>query len=92
MSRRLLTSRPRHVAAANRAAYDAAWEALRGAATGRGAHAWRFVSTILPERYLEFLEFAEGADPRDDAAVAEALRALDERFPAPAAEAWAELR
>ena len=89
---RLLTSRARTVAAADRARYDAAWEELRRAATDRGAHAWRFASTILADRYLEFLEFADAADPRGDPAVQAAMRALDERFPAPPPDEWIELR
>lgn len=88
---RRLTSRVRVVASPGRAAYDAAWEALRREAVSLGAHAWRFTSTILPDRYLEFLEFADDADPRQRAPVSAALAALDLRFPAPPGEEWVEL-
>jgi hypothetical protein len=92
MGARHLVSQERRVEPASRVAYDAAWEALRGAATAAGAHAWRFRSTIHPERYLEFLEFAADRDPRQDAAVADPLLALDRDLGPAEPEEWEELK
>jgi hypothetical protein len=92
MAARRLVSQTRSVPAASRAGYDAGWEAVRAAATARGAHAWRFRSTIHPERYLEFLEFAPGDDPRLDPAVAGPLLLLDRDIGPAQAEEWEELR
>ena len=92
MSARRLIAQTRRVEAPARAAYDAGWEAVRGAATERGAHAWRFRSTIHPDRYLEFLEFAAERDPRRDAAVAAPLLALDRDLGPAEAEEWEELK
>ena len=91
MARRLV-GQIRTVAAPARAAYDARWEEVRGAATALGAHAWRFASTIHPERYLEFLEFAADRDPRHDASLAGPLLALDRDLGAAEAEEWEELQ
>ena len=93
--RRLLSIR-RAVPAARRAEYEAAWARLHAAATGRGAHAWRFRSARVPGLYLEFLEFGAGADLRADPDAQAALRALDAAFaephPAPEAqEEWIEI-
>jgi hypothetical protein len=87
---RLLLTRVRTVPPSSRAAYDSRWEELRRSATARGAHAWRFLSTILPDRYVEFLEFAHDADPRTDPDVAGAARRLDLGFPAEEAGEWRE--
>ena len=92
MAARQLVSQARAVPISARAGYDALWEQLRAATTALGAHAWRFQSTIHPDRYLEFLEFAAERDPRQDATVAASLLALDRDLgPAEAAE-WAELK
>jgi hypothetical protein len=91
MARRLV-GQTRSVAAQDRAAYDARWEELRSAATALGAHAWRFLSTIHPERYLEFLEFAADRDPRLHATVAGPLLALDRDLGPAEAEEWEELQ
>ena len=91
MARRLV-GQVRSVAAAARGEYDARWEELRGAATALGAHAWRFHSTIHPDRYLEFLEFAADRDPRLDETVAGPLLALDRDLGPAEAEEWDELQ
>ena len=92
MAGRRLVGQTRTVAAAARAGYDAAWERVRAAATALGAHAWRFQSTIHPDRYLEFLEFAAERDPRRDATVAAPLLALDRDLGPAGAEEWVELK
>jgi hypothetical protein len=86
--RRLISIR-RKVAAELSAEYDAAWAKLRDAVTGGGAHAWRFASAAYPSEYLEFLEFASGADPRARSPVAELLSALD-RLAGGTSEEWDE--
>ena len=91
MARRLV-GQIRTVAAADRAGYDARWEELRSAATAFGAHAWRFHSTIHPDRYLEFLEFAADRDPRLDETVGGPLLALDRDLGPAEAEEWDELQ
>jgi hypothetical protein len=90
MARRLV-GQVRTVAAAARGEYDARWEELRGAANALGAHAWRFHSTIHPDRYLEFLEFAADRDPRPDDRLAGRLLALDHAFGPADVEEWDEL-
>jgi hypothetical protein len=92
MGARRLVSQTRTVPAADRAGYDAGWERVRAAVTALGAHAWRFQSTIHPERYLEFLEFAADRDPRPDATVAAPLHDLDRDLGPAEAEEWLELR
>ena len=89
---RQLVSQTRSVPVSARPVYDAAWERLRAAATALGAHAWRFQSTIHPDRYLEFLEFAADRDPRADATVAAPLLALDRDLGPAGAEEWVELK
>jgi hypothetical protein len=91
MARRLV-SQIRKVPEPARAAYESRWEHLRRAATALGAHAWRFRSSIHPERYLEFLEFAADGDPRPDAAVADLLLSLDRDLGPAEVEEWEELR
>ena len=88
MARRHLVSQIRDVALASRTRYDARWGEVQRAVTERGAHAWRFVSGIQPDRYIEFLEFAADADPREDAGVSSTLRALDEELGAALVEEW----
>ena len=92
MAARQLVSLVRTVAETAHAAYDSRWEDLRGAATALGAHAWRFHSTLHPERYLEFLEFAADGDPRGDATVAGLLLALDRDLGPAEVEEWEELQ
>jgi hypothetical protein len=91
MAARELVSQIREVPGNQRESYDACWERLRVAAVGRGAHAWRFVSSIHPHRYLEFLEYAADADPRLHSSVADALAALGREIGAADAEEWREL-
>jgi nitroreductase len=88
-SRRLVSTRRKltHVQADD---YDAAWSALHAAATRHGAHAWRFASAAYPSLYLEFLEFAAGADPRSEPDVSRATNALDALAPGQSDE-WDEL-
>ena len=91
MAGRRLVGQTRTVAAAARAGYDAGWERVRAAATALGAHAWRFQSTIHPDRYLEFLEFAADRDPRPHPSVAGPLLALARDLGPAEAEEWVEL-
>ena len=92
MGARQLVSQIRTVPAAARPRYDALWEDVRREATALGAHAWRFHSTIHPERYLEFLEFAAAGDPRRESAVADPLLALDRDLGTAEVEEWEELK
>ena len=92
MAARHLVSQTRSVPISARAVYDALWERVRESATALGAHAWRFQSTIHPDRYLEFLEFAAERDPRTDASVAAPLLALDRDLGPAEAEEWVELK
>ena len=92
MAARHLVSQTRPVPISARAGYDALWERLREAATAAGAHAWRFQSTVHPDRYLEFLEFAAERDPRTDATVVAPLLALDRDLGPAGTEEWVELK
>nr|MBA4158591.1 hypothetical protein [Gemmatimonadota bacterium] len=74
MKTRHLVSTRRTVPESRRAAYDAAWTPLQAAATGLGAHAWRFRSADHGDLFLEFLEFAADADPRETPRVVALLR------------------
>lgn len=87
--RRRLVGTRREVPAGRAAAYDALWAEVQAAATGMGAHAWRFVAAADPERYLEFLEFAAASDPRRSPPLAGALARLEDEF-AGEAEEWDE--
>jgi hypothetical protein len=69
--------------------YDARWSRFRDMARGAGAKAWRFRSISDPALYVEFLEFAEGSDPRGLAELASATAALDAAG-AGAEEEWAD--
>lgn len=80
MSGRRLVSIRRRVPAADLDGYRETWKALRLAVESGGSHAWGFVSASDRTEVLEFLEFAEGMDPRADREVAAALEALGERF------------
>ena len=96
-SGRHLVSIRRSVPTPDRREYDAGWQRVRQAATECGAHAWRFASTVHPDLFLEFLEFATNRDPRREPGVSAALLELSRQFPAatPAAdsvEEWTELR
>lgn len=77
--RRLISIR-RAVPADERAAYDAAWEALRAAATTLGGHAWRFLSADEEDVFLEFLEFGMESDLRADPDVLGAIQELHRSF------------
>lgn len=89
MKRRILVSVRREVAPPHREEYHAAWARARELAGARGAHAWRFVAADDPGRFLEFLEFAAGDDPRGDEELARALRRLEEHGSG-RAEQWEE--
>jgi hypothetical protein len=71
--------------------YRTVWQELEQAVIAAGAHAWRFVSAADPSRFLEFIEFARGSDPRDLPAAAHALAEL-ERLASGSAEEWDESR
>jgi hypothetical protein len=58
-------------------AYEAAWRRFADAAGAARANAWRFRSDEGAPRYVEFLEYGEGGDPRDDAEVAAAGEELE---------------
>lgn len=73
--RRLVSVR-RRVSPAAREPYDFAWSEVARLARERGAHAWRFRQTGSDAEFLEFLEFAPGADPRGADEMALALRRL----------------
>lgn len=80
MSERILISTHRTVTRSRREAYDRAWHLLRARATAIGVHAWRFSSTERAGVFIEFLEFADGFDPRSDAGVKQAVDALESAF------------
>jgi hypothetical protein len=65
---------------------------VQAAATAAGAHAWRFSACGDPGHNLEFLEFAEGADPRDRPEVAALLSRLDAEIGEAQVEEWDEYR
>jgi hypothetical protein len=77
---------------AEHARYDALWSGVQTAATAAGAHAWRFVACGDPRQTLEFLEFPEGADPRDLPEVAALLARLDAEAGEAEVEEWDEYR
>ena len=87
---RRLVSLRRVVSAGVRERYDELWSAAQDAAVGLGAHAWRFSELGGSNRYLEFLEFAEGADPRADPSVSGRLAELESEIGAAEVEEWAE--
>lgn len=74
MSTRRLVSIRRRVSPAARDPYDFAWGEVVRLAEERGAHAWRFRQLGSESEYLEFLEFAPHADPRNSDELARALR------------------
>lgn len=76
MARRLV-SIVRRVPAGRTADYEASWAAVRAAVEAAGSHAWGFAASGDASRRIEFLEYADGSDPRAMPAVAEALAALD---------------
>jgi len=69
--------------------YDARWSAYRDAARAAGAKAWRFRSLSEPARFVEFLEFAEGSDPRGRPELISGSEAL-ERLGAAETEEWSD--
>jgi hypothetical protein len=87
---RRLVSLRRRTDPAGRARYDTLWSGLRDAATAAGAHAWRFVACGDPDQNLEFLEFAQGADPRYLPEVAAFLTRLEAEAGGSEAEEWIE--
>jgi hypothetical protein len=89
--RRLVSLRRRTDPAAGER-YDALWSALQGAATAAGARAWRFVAQGDQGLHLEFLEFAEGSDPRALPEVAALLGRLDAEVGGAEVEEWDECR
>jgi hypothetical protein len=70
------------------ARYDALWLELAAEVRAGGAHAWRFASSSLPSLRLEFLEFADGADPRDRPEIGGLLRRLEREVAPASAEEW----
>lgn len=76
MGRRLVSIR-RRVEVSESEAYGRKWGEARAAVEAAGSHAWAFASSMDPADRMEFLEFAEGADPRSDPVVAAALEALE---------------
>jgi hypothetical protein len=78
-ARRLVSIR-RRVAEGMLEAYRARWSSVREAVEGAGQHAWSFVSASDPREMIEFLEFADGADPRDDPRAAAALGRLEREY------------
>lgn len=89
MARRALISIRRTVPPADAGAYQSAWERLQASAVRAGAKAWRFRSAAEEGRFIEFLEFPMGADPRALPETAEALRLLDRLRPGDAEE-WVD--
>lgn len=87
MAGRKLISIRRRVPETESALYEAAWAALAAPVRDRGAHAWRFRGETDRLLFIEFLEFADGVDPRDDDAVRAALDEL-ERIGAGNSEGW----
>lgn len=79
MARRLVSIR-RRVPAGDAGAYSAAWSRARRAVEASGAHAWAFASAADASERIEFLEFADASDPRDDPGVASALDALGRAY------------
>lgn len=79
MGRRLVSIR-RRVPAREAAAYAAAWSHARRAVEATGSHAWAFASTGDASERIEFLEFADGSDPRDESPVVSALDALEHAY------------
>lgn len=88
-ARRLVSLR-RRTEAASRERYDALWTELASAAIASGAHAWRFVARDDPDLRLEFLEFADGSDPRDLPEVTSFLLRLDSEIGDAEVEEWNE--
>ena len=80
MARRLLITY-REVPEDRIEAYDRGWRMLQRAAAGIPCQAWRYRSTSSHDSFIEFLEFGGADDPRADAAVSHAIRALDEAGP-----------
>ena len=76
MPRRSLISQRRAVSSASRDRYVELWATLAGAARAGGSHAWHFASSRDPSLFVEFLEFAEGGDPRGAEGVSAALASL----------------
>lgn len=75
--RRLISTR-RRILPAQQGGYDNAWTGVVSAAAPTGVNAWRFHAYGDPLLYLEFLEFENGRDPRDESTFSEAIRSLDQ--------------
>ena len=73
--RRLVSIR-RHVPADRIPEYAELYAALHHAAAARGAHAWAFASADHRDTYIEFLEFGDDSDVRNDTATVAAIQAL----------------
>lgn len=79
MARRLVSIR-RRVPPRSEEAYRRAWAEARAAVEATGSHAWAFASAHDASERMEFLEFADGADPRRDPAATAALRTLERDY------------
>jgi hypothetical protein len=82
MADRVLLIHRRSVPAARLADYHLAWDVCRDAAIAAGARAWRYRSAADETRFIEFVEFGGGRDPRRDPAAAAGLATLDDIVPA----------
>ena len=87
---RRLVSLRRLVSSPDLGRYEALWSSLQAAAVALGAHAWRFAARDEPSRYLEFLEFAEDADPRSRPDIGDLLARLNREIGAAELEEWVE--
>lgn len=81
MADRCLVSIIRELPASRLPTYEGAWSTLEAAVTATGAHAWRFRSDTRPDRFIEFLEFGAGQDPRDLPDITAHLAALERVAP-----------
>ncbi len=77
---RHLISIRRMVPPEGRPEYDTAWARLHQAVSAKGAHAWRFVSAVRGDLFLEFVEFAADNPLREDPGVIQAIRMLHQQF------------
>lgn len=87
MTRRLVSA-VRRVAHDRVADYLNAWAAAAAAIERYDAHAWLFRAADGSARFVEFVEFGEGRDPREAADVRGELDALD-AFGEADVEEWA---
>lgn len=80
MKKRRLVSIRRRVPSSEAEGYGTVWSRARQAVEAAGSHAWAFASTGDASERIEFLEFADGSDPRDHPDVAAALDALGRAY------------